>query len=92
MSESGIIGPVHIIRFFELGYAGDIDLAGVCRLVNRTQRVVRAEVGDRVEPIGEPDIGMYGYSRHRLFTLFPQWTGPGAVRGNTTYLRAGPFR
>jgi len=35
---------VYIIRIFELGYARDIDLAGVCRLVNRAQRVVRAEV------------------------------------------------
>ncbi len=79
----GIIGSVHIIRLFELGYAGDIDLAGVCRLVNRAQRVIRAEVGDRVESIGEPDIGVYGYSRRRLFALFPQCTGQGLLVGVT---------
>lgn len=74
---------MYIIRIFELGYARDIDLAGVCRLVNRAQRVVRAEVGDPVESIGEPDIGMYGYSRRRLFALFPQRTGPGVLVGVT---------
>jgi hypothetical protein len=83
MSATGIIDSVHIIRLFELGYAGDIDLAAVCRLVNRAQRVIRAEVGDPVESIGEPDIGMYGYSRRRLFALFPQCTGPELLVGVT---------
>lgn len=74
---------MYIIRLFELGYAGDIDLTAVCRLVNRAQPIIRAEVADPVESIGEPDIGIYGYSRDRLFALFPKCTGPELLVGVT---------
>lgn len=80
-SAPGIIGSMHVIRFFELGSAGDVDLAGVCRLINRAQRVIQAEVGDPVESIGEPDIEMRGYSKRRLFGLFPQRAGPESLVG-----------
>jgi hypothetical protein len=59
------------VRFFELGYTGNVDLRRVCRLINRPQKIIQASVGSRVEPIGEPDISGIGYSGKKLFKLFP---------------------
>ena len=62
---------VFTVRFFELGYTGNVDLKHVCRLINNPQKLIHASVGLQVESIGEPDISVYGYSRSALFKLFP---------------------
>jgi hypothetical protein len=62
---------VFTVRFFELGYTGDVDLNHVCRLINKPQKIVHASVGRRVESIGEPDISACAYSWEALFNLFP---------------------
>lgn len=58
------------VVIFELGFAGQVNLDKVCRIVNRAQREIRLQRGDRMENIGEPDIGDVAYSRDRLFARF----------------------
>jgi hypothetical protein len=60
------------IQIFRLGFIADVDLQAATRLINQSQNVFRATVGDPINNIGDPDLfsGM-GYSDERLFNLFP---------------------
>ncbi|WP_147460018.1 hypothetical protein [Actinokineospora cianjurensis] len=59
------------LKLVELGYAGDVDLPLVCRIINRAQKSLKAKVGTSVATIGEPDISGIAYTRASIFSLLP---------------------
>ncbi|CRK59249.1 hypothetical protein [Alloactinosynnema sp. L-07] len=67
------------ICFVELGLVEDIDLVEVCRIINRSQRAIRAIVGPEVTALGEPDISAIGYSLPRLFAVLAATAEPEQV-------------
>ena len=64
-------GDAFIVRLFKLGFARDVDLTSVCRLINKPQKVVRASVMSGVDSIGNQDISELGYSKNALLARFP---------------------